>query len=148
MNAILGLGGLSLKAHLHKAQYYETDQMGVIHHTNYIRWFEEARVSYLEQIGFGYDQMETAGVMCPVLAVTCDYHAPVRFGETVRVEAVLRSLTGLKFSFDYRIYDVATASLRCSGSSKHCFVGSDGKPMRLQKNHPNIYALFQQEIEA
>ena len=39
----------------HKVQYYETDGMGIVHHSNYIRWFEEARVDLLEQLGFGYD---------------------------------------------------------------------------------------------
>ena len=45
----------------HKVQYYETDGMGIVHHSNYIRWFEEARVDLLEQLGFGYDRIEEAG---------------------------------------------------------------------------------------
>ena len=49
----------------HLVQYYETDQMGVVHHSNYIRWFEEARVFFMDQMGFGYDKMEKSGVIQP-----------------------------------------------------------------------------------
>ena len=55
----------------HKVQYYETDGMGIVHHSNYIRWFEEARVDLLEQLGFGYDRIEEAGYSGPVLEVSC-----------------------------------------------------------------------------
>ena len=47
----------------HKVQYYETDQMGMVHHSNYIRWFEEARVDYLAAVGLPYDQMEAEGII-------------------------------------------------------------------------------------
>ena len=57
----------------HLAQYYETDQMGIIHHSNYIRWFEEARTNLLDQMGFGYDQMEKLGIIVPVLEIACLY---------------------------------------------------------------------------
>ena len=57
----------------HKVQYYETDQMGIVHHSNYIRWFEEARVDVLDQIGIGYKKMEEAGVISPVLEVHAAY---------------------------------------------------------------------------
>lgn len=43
------------KPYQHKVQYYETDQMGIVHHSNYIRWFEEARTDYMEKMGMGYD---------------------------------------------------------------------------------------------
>ena len=58
-----------MKPYKHKVQYYETDQMGIVHHSNYIRWFEEARTDYMEQMGLGYDQMEEKGILsrcCPL----------------------------------------------------------------------------------
>ena len=65
----------------HKVQYYETDGMGIVHHSNYIRWFEEARVGLLEQLGFGYDRIEAEGFSSPVLEVTCQYKTMARFGD-------------------------------------------------------------------
>lgn len=63
-----------------KAQYYETDQMGIIHHANYLHWFEEARIDMMEQMGMGYDLMEKQGIISPVLSVHCDYKSMARFG--------------------------------------------------------------------
>ena len=57
-------------------QYYETDMMGVAHHANYIHWMEEARISFLDQLGFPYAAMEEKGVFSPVKAVSCDYKNP------------------------------------------------------------------------
>ena len=57
----------------HKVQYYETDQMKIVHHSNYIRWFEEARTAWMEEGGFGYAKMEEAGIISPVLEVDAKY---------------------------------------------------------------------------
>ncbi|WP_347474973.1 acyl-CoA thioesterase [Clostridium sp. AF50-3] len=54
---------MELKIYEHKAQYYETDQMGIIHHANYLHWFEEARIDMMEQMGMGYDIMEKQGII-------------------------------------------------------------------------------------
>ena len=62
------------KAYQHKVQYYETDQMGIVHHSNYIRWFEEARTDYMERLGIGYEKMEEQGILSPVLSVTAGPH--------------------------------------------------------------------------
>ncbi|HJB35179.1 MAG TPA: acyl-CoA thioesterase, partial [Candidatus Blautia merdipullorum] len=62
-----------MMAYEHKTQYYETDQMGIIHHSNYIRWFEEARVDFMDRCGFSYAQMEKDGLISPVLSVSCEY---------------------------------------------------------------------------
>ena len=67
---------MELKIYEHKAQYYETDQMGIIHHANYLHWFEEARIDMMEQMGMGYDIMEKQGIISPVLSVH------VRLGNT------------------------------------------------------------------
>ena len=50
-----------MKKYIHKVNYYETDKMGITHHSNYIRWMEEARIDFLEQIGFSYDKLEKEG---------------------------------------------------------------------------------------
>ena len=64
---------MNIQPYQHIAQYYETDQMGIIHHSNYIRWFEESRIDYLKQIGLPYEDMEKNGMISPVLEVSCQY---------------------------------------------------------------------------
>ena len=56
-----------MEAYTHKVLYYETDQMGIVNHSNYIRWFEEARTDFMEQLGMGYAEMEKEGIVSPVL---------------------------------------------------------------------------------
>ena len=87
----------------HKVQYYETDQMKIVHHSNYIRWFEEARISILEQIGAGYDLFEEAGIVSPVLTVESEYRQMVRFGETVEIRAMVESFNGIRLVIRYEV---------------------------------------------
>ena len=61
---------MEITAYRHRVQYYETDQMKVVHHSNYIRWFEEARTDFLEKSGFSYAWMEEQGIIIPVLSVS------------------------------------------------------------------------------
>ena len=92
----------------HKTQYYETDQMGIIHHSNYIRWFEEARVHMMEQLGMGYDAMEEAGVISPVISIHCEYKSMTRFGETVRIITNLKEYNGIRMTIEYTVLDCGT----------------------------------------
>jgi len=125
-----------------QAFYYETDRMGIIHHSNYIRWFEEARVYYLEQIGFGYDKMEEAGVLSPVLGVTCEYKSSVRFHEEVLIYPKMEFFDGLRMTISYIVKDAKTGIIRATGESKHCFVGPDFKPIKMKKDFNEIYTLL------
>ncbi|MCI7126138.1 MAG: acyl-CoA thioesterase [Agathobaculum sp.] len=127
----------------HKAQYYETDGMGIIHHSNYIRWFEEARVDLLEQLGIGYDIFEAKGYSSPVLGVTCDYHAMVRFAETVCIETRILSYTGVKLRIGYTVRDKQTGALRCTGETRHCFLrAADDRPVSLKRVWPEAHEIF------
>lgn len=124
-----------VKSYEHKPQYYETDQMGIIHHSNYIRWFEEARIDYLEQVGLPYDSLEKAGIVIPVLSISCQYKSMTRFGETVLIEVTGVQYNGIKMTLDYIIRDKKTNTIRCTGQSKHCFLNQTGKPVSLKKTY-------------
>ena len=89
----------------HRVQYYETDQMGCVHHSNYIRWFEESRSDYLAYLGMDYDKMEAAGVISPVLTVEAAYHSMTRYGEEVSIEVTVKKYNGVKIFLGYHIRD-------------------------------------------
>jgi len=126
----------------HKAQYYETDQMGVVHHSNYIRWFEEARTDLLERAGLGYDKMEERGIIVPVLAASCEYKSSVRYGETVAIIPKVEAYTGLRLTLSYRIEDARSGELRAIGETRHAFLNRDFKPAPLKRNHPDVDTLM------
>lgn len=131
-----------IKPYFHQVKYYETDQMAVVHHSNYIRWFEEARVDYLEQIGLGYDKIEAAGIYSPVLGVTCEYKSSVRFNETVLITAKLQSFNGIKMRIEYQVLDAVSKQIRAEGSSEHCFVSTDFKPVSLKREYKEMYNIL------
>lgn len=133
---------------IHKVQYYETDQMQIVHHANYIKWFEEARMHLLDEIDFGYDEMEAAGLLVPVLAVSAEYRSMTRFGETVAISAKIKELTPVKLILSYEITDRETGELRCTGESKHTFIdGETYRTVSLKKKNKEIYDLFEKMYE-
>ena len=87
------------------AFYYETDQMAIIHHANYIRWMEEARIFAMQQVGIDYAVMEQEGVQIPVLGVECTYRSMVRFGDTVYIDAWVEEYDGVRLVIGYTITD-------------------------------------------
>ena len=125
-----------------KINYYETDKMGIVHHSNYIRFFEEARCSLLEDCGLPYDLMEEKGIMSPVLGVSCKYKQHVTFGDTIQVHAYIKEFTGVKFTVAYEIYNKETSILCVSGESNHCFTDSNLKPLNIKKHHYDVYEKF------
>lgn len=132
----------------HKVQYYETDGMGIVHHSNYVRWFEEARVDLLEQLGFGYDRIESEGFDSPVLEVTCQYKTMARFGDTVLVLAKVTEYNGVRMAIRYEIRDKQTNVLRCEGSSRHCFLlRQSGRPVSLKRSWPGLDAALTSVLE-
>lgn len=130
----------------HRIQYYETDGMRIVHHSNYIRWMEEARIAFMEDAGYGYECMERDGISIPVLSVNCEYKAMMRFGQTCRVEVRITKLTPVRMTLHYAFYDAATNELCGTASSGHCFIGSNGRPLSLKKHLPDIFDLYRQLV--
>lgn len=121
----------------HRVQYYETDCMGVVHHSNYIRFFEEARVDFLSQIGADYASLEKAGYISPVLSVSADFKQMTAYGEDLYILVKLSEYKGLRFHFTYRVV-AADGSLRAIGETSHCFL-KNGSPVHLKRELPEAH---------
>lgn len=122
----------------HFAQYYETDQMGIVHHSNFIRWLEEARVYFMDQIGSGYDRMEQEGVFSPVVEVCCQYKKMVHFHECVQITVRVKKYNGVRLYLDYEIIEKDGQSVCATASSTHCFVDRQGQVVMLKKICPKM----------
>jgi len=133
---------LRVEPYTRQAQYYETDQMQIIHHGSYIHWMEEARVSVMEQIGFGYQKMEAMGVYCPVLGVEIEYHGMCRFMDRVRVECRIERYTGLQLTLCYQMTNLATGEVCTTCRSRHGFLDADGGIVSLKRRYPEIHQLI------
>lgn len=130
----------------HKVQYYETDRMGITHHSNYIRWMEEARVAFLEELGWGYDRMEKEGVISPVIHIDCDYRKTTSFPDIVDITAQVEEYNGVKLKIYYTMYNAETGELVAEGHSAHCFLDEQGRPVRMKKTFPQLDELFRGQI--
>ena len=138
---------MEVKIYSHKVQYYETDMMGIVHHSNYIRWFEEARTDFLEQVGYSYKRFEDEGIISPVLEVQAKYKSMARYGDIVNIEVHMRKFTGLKFSLEYIITDSETGEVRVTGFSEHGMIDKEHKPVRLKNINPELYDLLSSLVE-
>ncbi len=131
----------------HKVQYYETDQMGVVHHSNYIRWFEEARTDYMEQMGMGYAGMEAAGFISPVLEAHASYLRMVRFGDVVTIVTNIKEYNGIRMTVGYQVMDNASGRTMCTGETKHCFLGQNGNPVSLKREAIEYHQMLRKGLE-
>ena len=153
----------NLKPYQHTVQYYETDRMGITHHSNYIRWMEEARIDFMKQIGWEYAKLEERGIISPVLGLSCDYKASTTFSDTVLINIRVLSFTGVRMELAYEMRkaaepdnlptedqpEIAAADhtsrrfaegqLVCEATSRHCFLDADGRPVRLKRDYPDLY---------
>ncbi len=123
-----------MKPYMLKARYYETDQMGIIHHANYIRWMEEARIDILNQIGYPYRRFEEMGYIRPVLHAECEYKKSVKFDDEIKIIVSLQEFGKLKFTLRYDIYNMSEGGcLSAYGTTRHCFLNKDGRPVMMNK---------------
>lgn len=126
----------------HHTKYHETDQQGIIHHSNYVKWMEDARMNLMEQLGLGYKQMETMELVSPVLSMSVEFRSVVKFDDTVVIDTQLIAYDGYKMEIAYRIYDKKTGEDRAIAKSKHCFVNKSGMPISLKRVYPELDTKF------
>ena len=130
----------------HTVQYYETDKMGIAHHSNYIRWMEEARVDLLSKIGWDYDRLEALGVFSPVTAVECRFRHSCTFADAVDIAITAESFSGVRLRLKYAMTG-ADGTLLCEAASEHVFLNAVGKPIRMNKQYPELYRILTDMIE-
>lgn len=124
--------------YIRKVHYHETDKMGITHHANYIKWMEEARIYFLDQIGYGYARLERDGITSPVIGVECQYRHPTTFDDTVCIQVRVEEFKGVKLVIGYTMTNQETGQLVLTGQTRHCFTNREGKPVILKKQFPDL----------
>ena len=128
----------------HKAKYYETDAMKIVHHSNYIRWMEEAKMDFLEQNGCGMTRVEAIGITSPVVSVECNYKHTATFDDEIAVEVKVAQYTGVKLTLEYTMTNIATKAVVATGRSCNCYVNEAGAPISIQKYFPDFDATLKE----
>lgn len=122
-----------------KINYYETDRMGIVHHSNYIRFLEEARCAFLESLNMPYSMLEDLGIMIPVLGVQCDFKHHVTFNDIILINVSIKSFNGVRLIMQYSVTEKKSGNIVLKGETKHCFTNNNLKPINMKKNFENIY---------
>lgn len=132
--------------YLRTANYYETDKMGIVHHSNHIRFFEEARISFMNSIGCDVGEMETRGIIIPNVDAYAKYQNPIRFGDTVEIELRLESFNGAKMRYEYTVREHESGKISATGHTTHCFVDEAFRPISLKRKFPEYYNRLKEKI--
>ena len=115
-------------------KFYDTDVMGVVHHANYIRWFETGRVEFLRALGIDLNEMMSDGILFPIVEVGAKFHAPARFDDELEIETTAEALTKAKMKFNYVIRRRGENKILAKGTSTNVFT-NDGKICRLPEKY-------------
>ena len=128
-------------------RYAETDQMGIIHHSVYAIWYEQARTEFFNEIGFRYDEVEKNGVMTPLIELSCGYKRPAYYNQEVEVRTKIIKLTPVKFILEYDIYNQENQLINIGKTTLAWADAKTFKIINLQKKYPEVYQLIEKTVE-
>ena len=125
--------------HFLDVRYYETDQMGIVHHSNYVRYFECGRTAMLKEVGLPIEKIEEAGVMLPVVSVECRYRTPAKLGDTLRIVTAVDEVPRAKLVIRNEVYN-QQGHLVCQGNVILGFIdASTRRPVRCPEMLVKIF---------
>lgn len=114
-----------------RVRFFETDQMGVVHHAAYITWFEEGRSALTRDMGYPYSRMEQEGLSLAVAEVHARYHQPARYDDEVIVRVCLEELQSRGMAFSYEVRRARDDALLVTGTTRHISVDHHGRVKRI-----------------
>ena len=136
------------ETYIRPVHYYETDRMGIVHHSNYIRWMEEARLDYMRRRGVDYAEIEKQKILMPVTQVSCEYKRAPHFGDSIEIATRLVFFNGARAAYEYSIYLAGEDILLAQGRSEHCFIDEESRrPLNLKKRMPDICEIMKRLAE-
>lgn len=119
-----------------RVNFYDTDLMGVVHHSNYIRWFETGRVEFLRGFGIDLNEMMSDGIVFPIVEIQAKYHSPAKFDDELELEIIPAVMTKVKWEFEYKIRKFGEEKILVEGSSRNVFTdAATGKIIRLPEKY-------------
>jgi acyl-CoA thioester hydrolase len=123
-----------------RVRYAETDQMGIVHHANYLVWFEIGRVEWLRQTGFDYKRMEAEDdCLIAVVEASCRYKAPARYDDELIVQTTLTAVRGYLLKFHYRLLRAGDDHLLAEGETTHVVISRNMKRRNLPEKYLHAF---------
>jgi acyl-CoA thioester hydrolase len=127
-----------------RVRYAETDQMGVVYYANYLIWMEIGRSEYCRAAGVEYKDMESGdGIRFAVVDAHCRYLHPARYDDEIAVETRIARANRRMIEFHYAIRSAETSKTLAEGETKHIFLSSELKPMKLPEKYHACFGVGQ-----
>ncbi|EJO5348733.1 acyl-CoA thioesterase [Clostridium botulinum] len=124
-------------------RYVETDQMGVVHHSNYYPWFEVGRTEFTKATGMKYKDIENIGIMMPLTESYCKYIKPAKYEDEIIIETSIEKLTPVKIIFSYKIIKKENNELLAKGNTIQAFVDKKNfKVINLKRCNEKLWNKF------
>lgn len=128
--------------HFLDVRYYETDQMGIVHHSNYIRYFECGRIAMLDEVGLPMHKIEEMGLMMPIISVECRYKYPAKLGDRLKIVTRFDELPRARFTVFSEVYN-QDGQLLVEGSVSMGFIDSEARrPVRCPAFLSDLFAQY------
>ncbi|MGF9714907.1 acyl-CoA thioesterase [Paenibacillus naphthalenovorans] len=125
-----------------RVRYQETDQMGVVYHANYLNWFEIGRTEMIWEMGMPYRTLEAKGLLLPVIEADLKFHQPARYDDSITILTRIAEFSHLRIRFESEVH--RESELLVSGCTRHVWLNRDWKPVRIDKEAPDVYALIKE----
>lgn len=127
-------------------RYAETDQMGVVHHSNYPVWFEAGRTDFIRKMGMPYSKIEESGAMLPLLELKCIFKGFARYEDEIVVKTYIKEHTGTRLLFHYEVCRAGNDKVLTEGETLHVWTDNNLKPVNIKKYRPEISELIEKAI--
>ena len=124
-------------------RYAETDQMGIVHHSNYPIWFEAGRTEFIKQMGMPYSKIEENGAMLPLLELKCTFKGFAKYEDEVIIKTYIKEYTGTRLLFHYDVYKAGDEKVITEGETLHVWTNKNLKPVNIRKYRPEINELIE-----
>lgn len=125
-------------------RYAETDQMGIVHHSNYAVWFEAGRTDFLKSAGVSNSSIEAKGILLPLYEMNCKFISPAKYEDEVEVITNIKSISRVRISFAYKVVNANTGKLLATGETMHAWTDKALKPMNAEITIPEVYSVLSQ----
>ncbi|HZJ82627.1 MAG TPA: thioesterase family protein, partial [Clostridia bacterium] len=116
-----------------RVRYKETDQMGIVHHSNYYVWFEIGRTEYMRSQGLSYDEMERKGFMLPLTETYCKYIQGAIYDDIVIIRTRMTTFSGARLTMEYQVIREKDKCLLAEGKTVHGVTNKNLKPINIKK---------------
>ena len=127
-------------------RYAETDQMSIVHHSNYAVWFEAGRTDFIKKMGLPYSKIEESGAMLPLLELKCNFKGFARYEDEIVVKTYIKEHTGIRLLFHYEVNKVGNSKILTEGETLHVWTNNSLKPGNIKKYRPEINELIEKAI--